>query len=282
VTSLIQPPQVVQLQKRYAEELDKLPMTDEFIAQQLSSFKGTAIHERFRQMLYRYINKYPNSGYMVERRLWDRINGRKISGQFDIFLNGALYDVKSTSVWKRIFGQGTDWEKQLNLYAYMLKTCGIEVTLLYIIAWYMDWDKFKVNQENYPSSPIEQIRIDNMWPEKEQEKFLFDRIELHKSNEDRPDDQLDPCTSDEMWSKEITYAIMKPMAKRAIRTKGMTTRAIAEQYIADSTHKDKASWYVETRPGERTRCKDWCRYNCKCCQYQIYLQEEAEAENEGV
>ena len=274
VTSLIQPPRIVQLQKRYSEELDKLPMTDEFIEQQLSSFQGNAIHERFRIMLYRFINKWPNSGYMIERRVWDRICDRKISGQFDAYRNGALYDFKTTSVWKRIFSQGTDWEQQLNIYAYLLKTCGIDVTLLYIIAWYMDWDKWKINQNNYPKKKIEQIRLSNLWPFPEQKQFLEHRIELQKQNEDRADEDLDPCSGEEMWAKDTMYAVVAPGAKRAIRTKGLYTRQAAEDYIEQSKNKKKDDWYVETREGERTRCENWCRYRDYCSQWKEYCQRK--------
>ena len=274
ITSLIQPPQVVQLQKRYAEELDKIPMTDEYIMQQLSSFKGNAIHDRFRNMLYRFINRHPNAGYMVERRMWDRINDRKISGQFDSYRNGALYDFKTTSVWKRVFGQLTDYERQLNLYSYLLRTCSIDVSILYIIAWYMDWDKYKVNQENYPKGPIEQIHIENLWPISKQKEFLFHRIDVHKANEDKPDAELEPCTADDMWAKGNSYAVIAPGGKRAIAIKGLDTRKKAEDYIKNSKNKKKDTWMVDTRPGERTRCKDWCRFNGKCQQYQCYLKEQ--------
>ena len=280
ITSLIQPPQVVQLQKRYAQELDKIPMTDEFIKQQLGSFRGNAIHDRFKSMLYRFINKNPNSGYMIERRMWDRINDRKISGQFDALRNGALYDFKTTSVWKRVFGQLTDYEKQLNLYAYLLRTCGQEVAVLYVIAWYMDWDKWKANQEKYPSEPIEQILIENLWAPDQQKEYIHHRIDVHKADEDKPDNELTPCSDDDMWAKGSSYAVTFPNAKRAVATKGLDTRKKAEDYIKKSKHKNKDTWFVETRPGERTRCQDWCRYNGFCNQYQCYLKDQAEENSE--
>ena len=274
VTSLIQPPRIVQLQKRYAEILDQEPMTNDFILKQLRSFSGTAIHDRFRSMLYRFLNKYPNSGYLIERRVWDRICGRKISGQFDAYRHGALYDFKTTSVWKRIFGQGTEWEQQLNIYAYLLGTCNIEVTVLYIIAWYMDWSEWKSKQKDYPSLPIEQIWIENMWSTGEQKDFLEHRIELHKQNEDRADHELDYCTPEDIWTKDTTYAVTFPGAKKAVRTKGLNSRKDAEDFIKNSKNKNKDTWYVDTRPGERTRCKNYCRYNKYCNQWLEYKQKE--------
>jgi len=276
ITDLINPPQVIQLRRRYQAELDKIPMTSEDILSGLASFKGTGVHNQFRNMLYRYINRHPNVNYMIERRLWDRIRDRKISGQFDAFLNGALYDFKNTSVWKRIFGQLTDFESQLNLYAYLLWTCGVDVSILYVIALYSDWDKYKINQDNYPKLPIEQIRL-NLWTPEKQRDFMFERIDLHKANEEKADKDLQACSADDMWAKSSTYAVVAPGGKRAIATKGLTTRKKAEDYIKNSKNKKKDTWMVDTRPGERTRCENWCRFNGHCYQHQCYLKEQEAA-----
>jgi len=276
VTQLIQPPRVVQLQNRHKDYYDSIPFDEDMLSKQLASFKGTAIHSWFERMLWKHINKNPNCGYMMEQRLWDRICDRKISGKFDCYLNGALYDYKTTSVWKRIFGQFDDYEKQLNLYSYMLGLCGIEVSILYIIAWYMDWDKHKRYQKDYPSKEIEQIHLKNIWSPKKQKDYLYNLIERQKSNEKLPDDQLDLCTNEEMWQKPTSYAVSFPGATRAVRVKD--TREEAEIYITDTMAKEKKKdkkeamkdWYVETRGGDRTRCNEYCKCNVFCNQYQEY------------
>ena len=279
VTQLIRPPRIVQLEKRHQEYFDNLPFTEDTLTKQLKSFKGTAIHSWFERMLWKYINSHPNCGYMQEKRIWDRICDRKISGKFDCFRNGALYDWKTTSVWKRIFGQLDDYENQLNLYAYLLGTCGVKVTALFIIAWYMDWDKFKIYQKDYPPKEIEQIHIRNLWTPDQQKRYLFDLIEAQKKNETLPDDQLDKCKPEDMWEKETQYAVTYPTANRAVRV--LDTMAQAKQYIVDAKARAKkdttkavptnlANYFVETRGGDRTRCSAYCKANCFCNQYAAY------------
>lgn len=280
ITQLIRPPRIVQLEKRHAKYLDEMPFTDDRMRKTLASFKGTAIHSQLEKSLWQFMNQNPNAGYMMERRIWDRILDRKISGKFDCYRNGALYDYKTTSVWKRIFGQFDDYEKQLNLYAYLLGTCGVEVSILFIIAWYMDWDKHKRFQKDYPSDEVELIHIDHLWNANEQRKYLHELIDKQKMNEDLPDDELDECTAEDMWSRETTYAVTYPGATRAVRLKD--TYDEAQEYIdnAKKTEKNKKklaamdSWYVETRCGERTRCADYCRVNVFCNQYRRYCEEQ--------
>ena len=281
VTQLIRPPRIVQLEGRHKAYFDNVPFTEDTLTKQLKSFKGTAIHSWFEIMLWKYISTHPNSGYMQEKRIWDRICDRKISGKFDCFRNGALYDWKTTSVWKRIFGQLDDYEKQLNLYAYLLGTCGTKVTALFIIAWYMDWDKFKIYKKDYPPKEIEQIHISNLWKPSEQKGYLYDLIEGQKRNETLADDQLDKCKPEDMWEKDTQYAVTYPTANRAVRV--LNTMDEAKTFIIDAKAKAKLEttkavptnledYYVETRGGDRTRCSEYCKANCFCNQYAGYCK----------
>jgi hypothetical protein len=269
VTGLLRPAREIMLAKRYQEEIDAQPFTHDSIEKTLKSFKGTAIHNHFEYMLRRFMNKNRKKGYLIERRIWDRINDRKISGKFDAYLNKCLYDWKTTSVWKRVFGDWSDFEKQLNLYAYLLGTCGIEVKMLSIIAWYLDWDKMKVfGDPEYPKAEIEQIVFSDLWSKKEAKDFLYSRIDHMKENEDRPDDELDLCDDKEMWAKPTAWAVMRPGQPRAVASKDMTTKRKAQAYIRNAKQDDKDTFTVECRPGKRTKCEDFCSAAPFCNQYQ--------------
>lgn len=269
VTDLIKPPRIVQLQRRYKDVLDSQPKD---AMKQIASFKGNAIHSYLESMLWRFINKNPNSGYLIERRLWDRINGRKISGKFDCYLNEVMYDFKTTSTWKKIFGDFTDWEIQLNIYAYLLRLCGVKVSRLVIIAWYTNWDKFKLYERGYPKAEIEEIEISNLWSTAAQRGYLNDLIEYHKINEALSDEELLPCTESDMWSKDTQYAVYKytdevkgPKAARLL-----STQEEAEQWITDKGEVKGARYETEVRPGARTRCEEWCDVSQFCNQYMHY------------
>lgn len=278
VTTLLQPPRLVQLERRYKKEIETLPTTGEDLQKALGSFRGNAIHDRFERMLYRFMANHPDSGYLIERRLWDRIRERKISGKFDCFLDGCLYDFKTTSVWKKLFGDHKAWEEQLNAYAYLLRTTvnpPVRVNRLAIIAWYMDFQKTKVFERGYPKTEVEEIEISNIWAPNVQEDFLFSRIELHKENEQLADDQLTHCTKEDRWEKDTVYAVRDPnKPDKAIRLK--PSQEEAEKYIAWGKKMKKPNadkWFVELRPGRRVRCEDWCKINVFCDQYQEYMQD---------
>jgi len=96
ITTLITPPRIVQLRKRYAEAIADQPQD---LSQIIASFKGTAVHNELEKQLWRCINRGIDPDYIIERRLWDRINGRKISGKFDVLWRDKLYDWKTTSVY---------------------------------------------------------------------------------------------------------------------------------------------------------------------------------------
>lgn len=274
VTGLLRPAREIMLVDRHKKEIDAQPFTHDKLVKSLKSFKGTAIHNHFEYMLRRFMGKNQKKGYIIERRIWDRINGRKISGKFDAFLNGCLYDWKTTSVWKRIFGDWTDFEKQLNLYAYLLGICGIEVKMISIIAWYLDWDKMKVwNDPEYPRAEIEQIVYSDLWTAKDQKSYLFERIDHMKRNEKLEDDKLELCTDKDRWAKPTAYAVMRPGQARAVASKGLTTKAKANAFIKDAKQDDKDTFTVECRPGLNTKCLDYCNAAPFCNQHQAWLAE---------
>lgn len=277
VTDLLKPPRVVQLDKRYRDVLNKRPITDEEIRSTIKSYVGTAVHDKLAKDLWSFNSQNPQVGYLIERKLMDKICDRRIVGKFDCFLNGALYDWKTTSVWKYIYKQYKDFEDQLNIYAYLIRECGMSVNILYVILWFTDWQIGNaINQQDYPSQPIEQVMIDKLWKLEVQREFLIHLIEKHKANEDRLDEDLDPCTKEERWDKPTTYAVTSPGAARAVRV--LNTEDEANAYIANSNNKAKDKWFVECRPGKRVRCEDYCRCNEFCSQYQEYKQQKGEVE----
>ena len=274
-TELLKPPRIVQLEKKYNAEIKARPLTDQDILGILKAYQGTAIHSALQKSLYYFVQKNQKKGYMVERKLWDKILDRKIVGKFDLWLNGALYDWKSTSVWKVIFGQDKDYEEQLNIYAYLLRINDVKVNILYIIFWLTDWDKMRAQQGgDYPQMQIVQKRIKNLWTMKTQLEFLEYRIQMHKDNEGRPDEDLDDCLEEDMWSKPDKYAIQKPGSGRAVRV--LDSRQDAKDYITNSTNKAKDTWTINKRCGSRMRCEQFCKVNEWCPQYKKFMEDKGE------
>jgi len=266
---------VVQLRKRHKDELFKLPVTDDEIRNSVKAFIGTAVHDQVAKQLFEHTRRHPGSGWMVERKIWDKIAGRKVVGKFDAYLNGMLLDLKTTSIWKFIYKQFDDFENQLNIYAYILRKEGIPVSLLQIVMWFTDYNANEsYKHADYPQDFIEPVLISNLWPMKEAEERIVTMVERHKANEGRSDNELDLCTAEDMWSKESVWAVEAPGSNRAVRL--LDTEAEAKDYITKSKNKEKGTWVINKRAGAHTRCEKFCKVNIYCSQYQQYL-----AENEG-
>lgn len=239
------------------------------------SFLGNGIHNQFEYALKRWAASHPGvRRYIIERRMWDKFKGRKVSGQFDLWCDEILYDFKTAKTWKYIFADYEDYEIQLNLYAYMARLEGIESEELKIIMLMKDWQKGKaqfVSDKTYPSEPIKLIDIPH-WGFDKQEAFLMDRLDKQIECEGVADDELPDCTTKEMWEKLPQIAIMEPGAARA-------TRCLADQAAVDSylkwrkDHgKEITKYKLEQRPGNRLRCAEYCPVNTWCKQWGDYLK----------
>ena len=139
VTEIIDHPRPVQLKKRFPNNLKQ-----DTIQTSLPSLMGNGTHDIFERLLKDYNLINPNT-YMVERRLLTAIQvGNKIvriAGRFDILeKQNILWDIKQTSVNKIIRNDLSDFEAQLNIYAYMLHLDGISINSINIILNGVCWN----------------------------------------------------------------------------------------------------------------------------------------------
>jgi hypothetical protein len=255
VTGLMQPPYKNKLFAKHKRNI----VVD--VAAKIDALMGTAMHIVLEQG--REFNENPD--YITEKRVFTTIGGKMVSGCADVITNdGMLSDHKNCSVWKAKFGQ-TDWEKQLNMYAYMLKVSeDIAIKKLEVTSKYKDWSPSRAKREHdYPQSKVETHEI-KRWQPATVQAYMIDRIKLHV----HPDPP--PCNDEDMWTKPAIWAVHKGGAKRA--TKLCDTKEEAEGYI---TSRGVPNPRIEYRPGERTRCEnqDWCSVRDFCPEYAKYLKE---------
>ena len=78
-----------------------------------------------------------------------------------------------------------------------------------------------------------------------------------------------------MWAKPTVFAVCRPGQAKAVRAKGLTTVEKAEEYIRNSKAKDKDTFTIDMRPGERTKCKTFCKAAPFCNQYKAFLVKGA-------
>lgn len=257
VSELIKPPLMRRLQKEYDSEIS------EDITDRLWALSGQAMHS--------ILEAGAPDNSLTEERMSILIDGVRISGKPDLYLpNGELWDYKESTVWKWIYKDYSEWEKQLNIYAYILQANGFEVKSLKIAVKFSDWSKRKAKTDsNYPKSKAMVIPI-NFWSPEKAMLYIEERIFLHQSSEDMEIKDIPICTKKERWAKDDSFAVMKEGRKTAIRV--FSSMAEANSYY-ESISKEQKGCYIEERFGENTRCIDYC--NCvDFCPYKKSVLKE--------
>jgi hypothetical protein len=222
----------------------------------------------------------PDSPYKCEERLSVTIEDRVISGAYDfVKINSVspdMWDLKTTSTWKAIFGDKFDWTAQQNMYRYLywfhkkkkLKT-------IRILALFMDWSVREMQRYGgkYPREKAVEYSLPR-WGIDKTYNYMVDRVNIMKAEEDTPDDQLPFCTYEDMWSKPDKFAVHAINRKNALRVCDSESLANLwmSEYLTKPTCKHNVrQLYIECRPAIRTRCESWCPCNKYCSQYQDYL-----------
>ena len=233
-SSLWKPTQIVAITRKHGEEIQ----TD--ASDHLLSLLGTAFHN----MLAAH-----DTEAVIEKRLFAEVAGRTISGQFDRLIvgDGILQDYKVTSV-TRFQHQlrETEWENQLNTYAWLLRRHGIEVKALQIVALLRDWNEFMSERTlDYPNLMLQVADIP-LWSPEEAERRIEARVLEHENPS--------PCTDAERWHRPPTYAVMKNGRKSAVKLFSSESEAAA--FISQAS--DSRHLYLEVRPGSYLRCEKYC------------------------
>ena len=245
VTGLLQPPRIRLLERKHHDDI-VLDYSDE-----TWKILGQAVHA----ILERANENYDDT--ITEQRLFADIEGWIVSGQTDSLAvhDKVLKDYKVTSVWTVVnaLKEGkSDWEKQLNCYAYLYKlNTGETINQLNIIAIARDWNRRELQRRggDYPRSSIITIDIP-LWSEQEQLQFFKDRVSFHRSSEFKHsmDGELPLCSDEDRWKREDTFRVVKKGRKRAIRV--LPSLKEAEEFLG--SNEDGLS--IEISKGESIRC----------------------------
>jgi len=268
VTEILSPPQLVLLRRQHQEDIEQ------DAADMVWSLFGSAVHN--------ILEHGKDDNHIVEQRLFTTFEGWSISGAIDLqkIIDGKILiaDYKVTSAWA-VQQEKQEWINQLNLYAWLVeRTQATEigartseglVSGLQIIGIVRDWSRREAAlKDTYPQAPIVTLDIP-LWSYEDREAFVKQRLTLHnEANFAAVSGEMPQCTSEEMWEKKTTYAVMKNGGKRA--KKVFEDKEEAKAFLAQQ----KDVHYVETREGGRTRCESFCQAAPFCNQYQKYLKEK--------
>lgn len=181
-TELLKPPQITHLYKIHEDKLS----TD--VSDEVWKLLGSGVHA--------ILERAHEGGddVVIEERLFADMDGYTISGAMDLRDRHRITDYKVTASYKIQKGDFEEWEKQLNIYAWLARQNGFdEINELEIVAMLRDWKKSRKWDREYPDAPIVRIPIVKWLPEK-QEEFIRERIALHTA--DTPQE----CSKEETWN----------------------------------------------------------------------------------
>jgi hypothetical protein len=254
-TELLNSPRIVQLKRKHWEDIEQ------DASEMVWQLFGSAIHQ--------ILEHGKGDNHIIEERLFAEFSGWVLSGAIDLQTvtpDGIeISDYKTTSAWA-VMNEKADWTHQLNIYAHLVeKVKKIPVTGLSIVAIIRDWSAREAQKETYPQAPIVTIPI-KLWSPEEREAFIQSRLTAHSSAMFEADTEgtLPECSPEEMWEKPSTWAIKK---EGGVRAKSVhSTKEEAEVNLTKG-------YFIEHRPGERTRCKSYCQVSKFCSQHQTYLKE---------
>lgn len=167
---------------------------------------------------------------------------------------GAIEDYKVTSSWAFVFGK-PEWEQQLNVYALLCEANGIPVTSLTINAFLRDWSERNAQQyaPSYPDRPFYQMPL-HLWPMEKRKAFIQDRLADHRAG-------MRPCTPEERWQRDSTWAVVKAGQKKAMRV--LNSEEEARAWISEH-YPTSAGISIQYRPGTCTRCERYCFVRSVC------------------
>jgi hypothetical protein len=256
-TGLINSPKIVALTAKHHDELE------EDVADMVWSLFGSAVHA--------VLEHGKDDTHLIEERVHIEIDGWHISGAIDLQIKNdnstvSIRDYKTTSAWA-VMNEKIEWEQQLNIYGYLIeKVKGTPIKDLGIVAIIRDWSRRDAaSREGYPEAPIKELPI-KLWSMEEREQFILDRISKHSACEFAMEtgEPLPDCTPEEMWEKPAVFAVRK--------TGGVRAKSLheSEEEAKQAAEKLGKGYEVEVRPGERSRCANFCSVNTYCQQWQEY------------
>ncbi len=250
VTSLLKGIRETILERRHQDEIEQ------DVSDMIWLLFGTAVHNVLE-------NHQEGDQEIKEARLKVPIGDYILSGQFDLYNadTKTITDYKTCSIWKVVYGDYSDWRRQLLIYSYMLQSIGFPVEKAEIIALMKDHSKSQAKiKADYPKQPVRKITF--TFTEKdfaEIESWLHQRFEQIAKAEKLPDDELPLCTPEERFNSGDKYAVMKKGRKTALRV--LDSREDAENWMATN-----GGDYIEVRKGEDKKCQDYCSA-CEFCDY---------------
>lgn len=246
VSELIRPPQINWLETQHADEIT------EDVADRAFALFG--------QLAHHVLQGQQVPGAFQEERVSCEVLGSTISGQADIYQDGWIRDFKTTSAWAYVYRDRTDWEYQLNFYAYIWRQHGFPVTNLRASGLLRDWmiSKSKASPDDYPPRPFGYMDLP-VWPERKCRRRIEQAV---KEAQAARAGNFRPCTDEERFKAPDKFRVLVAGQKRAVAIFGKGQKrggryTEADALVEELTRKGRTA-HIQIEHGENKRCMDYC------------------------
>ena len=289
ISDLVNPVQMTTIKKKYPEDLVVRDVVDLFY-----SFMGSVAHQVLED------SAHEDDQTTVEERLYMKIRDVTISGKLDCYQHEAsvlevdgeeiivpydpsiiakrrppqIRDYKTTKVYNIQKGDHKKWEEQVNCYAVLLIENNKPVEDLTITCLIFDWKKNETYKQNYPKTPIIDLKMP-LWALEDQLYYVHEKVknlELAKQLDLQTLAKAYPCSKEDMWQNHNGYSVIKKGSDRASRN--FDTHQEAVQYIEDSKSATHKTHQVVERLGIRRRCFEYCDAAKICEQHKKLCKQE--------
>ena len=261
VTQLIDAPLQRILKKKYWNEIVE-DVSDKFWA-----FWGSMGHQILEEITGSNI-------ILKEERLFVTVDDWVISGQLDLFhldYDGlrTLDDFKFPSVRAVQKGIKAEYEKQLNIYKYMLKENNHgDVEKMRVLALLRDASA---------RDPKAVAMIAKMYTHEKIHKYIQGRVAMHKLFADEICANPPECTPRERWQDGEKYGIMKTGNVRQTGRDYATKEEAERACLGLTESKPKEEFKVIHKPQVNKRCQGYCSVSKFCWWWNLPKDERPDS-----
>ena len=198
-------------------------------------------------------------GMWLELRTERELEGWTVSGCADIILDGAVHDIKSTSVNMMDSGKkDQDYILQLSIYKW-LNPDKVTKDIGYIEFILRDWSPLQASiNPSYPQTPIIQKEL-QLLPNNQIEEYIRTRIIELEKHADTDEELLPECNDKELWMNTPKWQYFGSVgAKKASKNFNTHQEALSYQL-------QKGKGFVKEKKSKAAACR-YCAASPSCTQ----------------
>ena len=251
VTTLLKGTCEITLSRRHYDEIE------EDVSDRVWAIFGTAVHKVLEQA-------QETDTQIKEGSIRVPIDGFTLTGIFDLYddATGTVVDYKTAGTIKYQKRDFDDYRTQTLYYCYMLRQLGFDAHRAEIVMILRDWVKSKAKYDtDYPQCQVQKVEFE--FTEDDFENAASEiaaKLKDISIQNELEDEYLTPCTPEERWHKDDSWAVVKDGNKKAYRV--FYSEEEADELAVLMSAKGK--YHVEFRPGEDTKCEHYCAVRKWC------------------